>query len=97
MFHILKCYFINFQLLNVIRDNSIVIIVGETGSGKTTQLTQVAKALVKTRQSADYGEATSYNCIQTVINQENFVPRKMPSETNKKHYAGNKKCTQTLK
>lgn len=29
-----------FQLLNVIRENSVVIIVGETGSGKTTQLTQ---------------------------------------------------------
>lgn len=29
------------QLLTIIRDNSIVIIVGETGSGKTTQLTQV--------------------------------------------------------
>ncbi|KAI5717670.1 hypothetical protein M8J77_009415 [Diaphorina citri] len=28
------------ELLNVIRENSIVIIVGETGSGKTTQLTQ---------------------------------------------------------
>ncbi|XP_011270099.1 hypothetical protein CAOG_08518, partial [Capsaspora owczarzaki ATCC 30864] len=28
------------QLMQVIRDNSIVIIVGETGSGKTTQLTQ---------------------------------------------------------
>ncbi|XP_071503561.1 pre-mRNA-splicing factor ATP-dependent RNA helicase PRP16-like [Diadema antillarum] len=28
------------QLLNVIRDNNVVIIVGETGSGKTTQLTQ---------------------------------------------------------
>lgn len=27
-------------LLNVIRENNIVIIVGETGSGKTTQLTQ---------------------------------------------------------
>jgi len=27
------------QLLTVIRDNRIVIIVGETGSGKTTQLT----------------------------------------------------------
>lgn len=27
-------------LLNVIRDNSVVVIVGETGSGKTTQLTQ---------------------------------------------------------
>ena len=28
------------ELLTVIRDNRIVIIVGETGSGKTTQLTQ---------------------------------------------------------
>ncbi|XP_067934031.1 pre-mRNA-splicing factor ATP-dependent RNA helicase PRP16-like [Watersipora subatra] len=28
------------QLLSVIRDNSVVIVVGETGSGKTTQLTQ---------------------------------------------------------
>lgn len=28
------------ELLNVIRENSVVIIVGETGSGKTTQLTQ---------------------------------------------------------
>uniref|UniRef100_A0A0N5A8Z8 RNA helicase n=1 Tax=Syphacia muris TaxID=451379 RepID=A0A0N5A8Z8_9BILA len=27
-------------LLNVIRDNNVVIVVGETGSGKTTQLTQ---------------------------------------------------------
>uniref|UniRef100_A0A0L8G8A9 Helicase ATP-binding domain-containing protein n=2 Tax=Octopus bimaculoides TaxID=37653 RepID=A0A0L8G8A9_OCTBM len=28
------------ELLNIVRDNSVVIIVGETGSGKTTQLTQ---------------------------------------------------------
>ena len=28
------------QLLSVIRENRIVVIVGETGSGKTTQLTQ---------------------------------------------------------
>ena len=28
------------ELMNVIRDNSIIVIVGETGSGKTTQLTQ---------------------------------------------------------
>lgn len=28
------------ELLNVIRENSVVIVVGETGSGKTTQLTQ---------------------------------------------------------
>lgn len=28
------------KMLNVVRDNSVVIIVGETGSGKTTQLAQ---------------------------------------------------------
>ncbi|XP_042196437.1 pre-mRNA-splicing factor ATP-dependent RNA helicase PRP16 [Callorhinchus milii] len=28
------------QLLNIIRDNNVVVVVGETGSGKTTQLTQ---------------------------------------------------------
>ena len=30
----------SFQLLSVIRDKNVMIIVGETGSGKTTQLTQ---------------------------------------------------------
>ena len=30
------------ELLNIVRDNSVVVIVGETGSGKTTQLTQVS-------------------------------------------------------
>ena len=28
------------DLLRVIRDNQVVVVVGETGSGKTTQLTQ---------------------------------------------------------
>lgn len=36
----LPIYGVREELLNVIRDNQIVIIVGETGSGKTTQLTQ---------------------------------------------------------
>ena len=31
------------ELLTIIRDNPVVVIVGETGSGKTTQLTQVIK------------------------------------------------------
>lgn len=35
-------FFFYFQLLNVIRDNNVIVIVGETGSGKTTQLTQVS-------------------------------------------------------
>lgn len=36
----LPVYSVRDALLTVIRDNRIVIIVGETGSGKTTQLTQ---------------------------------------------------------
>lgn len=28
------------KMLNIIRDSSVVIVVGETGSGKTTQLAQ---------------------------------------------------------
>ncbi|KAG6439774.1 hypothetical protein O3G_MSEX001067, partial [Manduca sexta] len=28
------------ELMQVIRENNVIIIVGETGSGKTTQLTQ---------------------------------------------------------
>jgi pre-mRNA-splicing factor ATP-dependent RNA helicase DHX38/PRP16 len=36
----LPVYTVRKQLLQVIRDNQIVVIVGETGSGKTTQLTQ---------------------------------------------------------
>ena len=35
------CCFVPLQLLRVIRENNVVIVVGETGSGKTTQLTQV--------------------------------------------------------
>ena len=37
----LPIFAVRHELLNVIRDNSVVVIVGETGSGKTTQLTQV--------------------------------------------------------
>ncbi|KAK2193816.1 hypothetical protein NP493_5g10060 [Ridgeia piscesae] len=36
----LPIYAVKEELLKIIRENSIVIIVGETGSGKTTQLTQ---------------------------------------------------------
>lgn len=36
----LPAFAVRNELLQVIRDNNIVIIVGETGSGKTTQLTQ---------------------------------------------------------
>ena len=43
MYMYVHAFFIDLQLLSVIRDNSVVIIVGETGSGKTTQLTQVCK------------------------------------------------------
>lgn len=36
----LPAFAVRNELLQVIRDNNIVIVVGETGSGKTTQLTQ---------------------------------------------------------
>lgn len=36
----LPIYSVRDQLLQIIRENQIVVIVGETGSGKTTQLTQ---------------------------------------------------------
>ena len=36
----LPAFTVRDELLNVIRENNIVVIVGETGSGKTTQLTQ---------------------------------------------------------
>jgi pre-mRNA-splicing factor ATP-dependent RNA helicase DHX38/PRP16 len=36
----LPIYSVRYDLLNIIKDNRVVIIVGETGSGKTTQLTQ---------------------------------------------------------
>lgn len=35
-----KIYQVRKELLKVIADSNIVVIVGETGSGKTTQLTQ---------------------------------------------------------
>ena len=33
-------FFISFKIMEAIRDNSIVLICGETGSGKTTQVPQ---------------------------------------------------------
>lgn len=38
IFVLLIIYIANIQ---VVRENQIVVVVGETGSGKTTQLTQV--------------------------------------------------------
>jgi pre-mRNA-splicing factor ATP-dependent RNA helicase DHX38/PRP16 len=36
----LPVYTVRDELLTVIRDNKVIVIVGETGSGKTTQITQ---------------------------------------------------------
>lgn len=36
----LPVFAVRSHLLRIVRDNNIIIIVGETGSGKTTQLTQ---------------------------------------------------------
>ena len=45
------------ELLQVIRENQVVVIVGETGSGKTTQLTQYL-------HEAGYGERGRIGCTQ---------------------------------
>ncbi|NJN40310.1 MAG: hypothetical protein HC807_04885, partial [Gammaproteobacteria bacterium] len=45
------------ELLNVIRENTCVVIVGETGSGKTTQLTQYL-------MEEGYGEFGLIGCTQ---------------------------------
>src|SRR5204863_8087074 len=36
----LPAYAVREELMQVIRDNQVIIVVGETGSGKTTQWTQ---------------------------------------------------------
>lgn len=38
--YFLPAFAVRQEVLNVIRENNVVIIIGETGSGKTTQLTQ---------------------------------------------------------
>lgn len=45
------------KLLQVIRENSVVVVVGETGSGKTTQLTQY---LIED----GYGQVGTVGCTQ---------------------------------
>lgn len=45
------------SILKVIRDNIVVIIVGETGSGKTTQLTQYL-------YESGYGKQGTIGCTQ---------------------------------
>lgn len=37
----LPIYCVRDELLQIIRENQVVVVVGETGSGKTTQMTQV--------------------------------------------------------
>ena len=46
------------ELLKIIRDNSITIVVGETGSGKTTQLTQVRVRVGRDGVREDYSAHT---------------------------------------
>ncbi|CAD5218685.1 unnamed protein product [Bursaphelenchus okinawaensis] len=45
------------KLLQVIRDNSVIIVIGETGSGKTTQLTQYL-------MEDGYGKSGLIGCTQ---------------------------------
>lgn len=49
------------QLMTIIRENSVVVIVGETGSGKTTQLTQYL-------HEDGYSRNGMIGCTQVIIN-----------------------------
>jgi pre-mRNA-splicing factor ATP-dependent RNA helicase DHX38/PRP16 len=53
----LPAFAVREELLRVIRDNQVTIVVGETGSGKTTQLTQFLL-------EAGYGKAGMIGCTQ---------------------------------
>eukprot|EP00163_Fabomonas_tropica_P033310 TRINITY_DN868_c0_g1_i4.p1 TRINITY_DN868_c0_g1~~TRINITY_DN868_c0_g1_i4.p1 ORF type:complete len:1344 (-),score=333.35 TRINITY_DN868_c0_g1_i4:90-4121(-) len=53
----LPIFTIKDELMRVIRDNNIVVVVGETGSGKTTQLTQYLL-------EAGYGKEGLIGCTQ---------------------------------
>lgn len=53
----LPAYAARDELLKVIRDNQVVIVIGETGSGKTTQLTQFLN-------EDGYGKAGVIACTQ---------------------------------
>ena len=44
------------ELMAAIRDHQVVIVCGETGSGKTTQLPKMALALGRGRLNARAGE-----------------------------------------
>lgn len=47
---LLPIYKYHDQLLTLIRDNQVIIMVGETGSGKTTQLPQYLHEVGYTKQ-----------------------------------------------
>ena len=53
----LPAFAVREALLRVIRDNQVTIVVGETGSGKTTQLTQFLL-------EAGYGKMGMIGCTQ---------------------------------
>ena len=53
-------YGVRDDLLDVIRENNIVVVVGETGSGKTTQLTQYL-------HEAGYSARGTIGCTQALI------------------------------
>ena len=53
----LPAFAVREDLLRVIRDNQVTIVVGETGSGKTTQLTQFLL-------EAGYGQSGMIGCTQ---------------------------------
>jgi ABC-type lipoprotein export system ATPase subunit len=47
----LPIYDVREELMGIVRENNVIVVVGETGSGKTTQLTQVRLLVVSISKS----------------------------------------------
>ena len=52
----LPIYNFRTELVNAMHDNQILVVIGETGSGKTTQMTQVGARCARARVSAVHSE-----------------------------------------
>ncbi len=56
------------ELLQVIRENQVVVVVGETGSGKTTQVLHPSTCIVLShKETIDYLSFTKNNIWRTIV------------------------------
>ncbi|KAK9464958.1 pre-mRNA-splicing factor ATP-dependent RNA helicase prp16 [Lipomyces arxii] len=71
----LPAFAVRHELLSIIRDNQVVIVIGETGSGKTTQLTQFL-------YEDGYGKRGMIGCTQPRRVAAMSVARRVSEEMN---------------